>query len=605
MDQLDLLDEHPHQRGPVAEERGQRVHLVERLELRLVEREEALPRHERPSRVVPALVVQLRQRRQELALREAVGLRDRRLVGGGQIVPPVRDRGQAIELAARLAVLRIEDPCLADRVERAAPIAAALLPEPRVLAQNDDPLRELRGELQALLVDGDEVTPVVGPLVDRAEDVDHARLVPGQLEQLLERGHGLRAGPVADHRRELHHGLQLVDPGLRLAEAPDQQLRELHAQARLVLRERALLGASARQVRQIAPALAARVEAGERLEGVLIPFVDVERGAVGLDRPCVVRELRLLQESDRMKGAEAQLGVALVLERVPIELDPVGGPARLAEQAVDGLEAPVLRLGLEGVGATVEVEGAVDVLLRLEELARALREPRSGRLVRRDLLELACIDVGQASLGVGDPRQPLELAPCPLVGRVFREEKRGRLEGGAVVLRLLFVQLREPSQEQAALVGILTHVEPGLERGHHAPPVEARQVHRLEHLGGSRRVLALPHQRLEGRHRLRVPRVDGQRRGVLVEGAVDLPGSLLEDGRERVVQRGAALVGRARRGDLPLVEGDQIRAIAPPARRGARGRRWPWRRAPSRGSARRPRWPRGCLRASRRRAAPA
>jgi len=50
-------------------------------------------------------------------------------------------------------------------------------------------------------------------------------------------------------------------------------------------------------------------------------------------------------------------------------------------------------------------------------------------------------------------------------------------------------------------------------------------------------VLALPHQDLEGRDRVRVLRIDGERRGVLVERAIDLAGALLEHRREGVVQR--------------------------------------------------------------------
>ena len=41
-------------------------------------------------------------------------------------------------------------------------------------------------------VDLHEVPPVVGALVDGAQDVDDARLVLGRMEQLLQRAHGLR-----------------------------------------------------------------------------------------------------------------------------------------------------------------------------------------------------------------------------------------------------------------------------------------------------------------------------------------------------------------------------------------------------------------------------
>ncbi len=151
---------------------------------------------ERAPRIVPPLVVELGERRQELALRQPVGLRDRRLVGAARS-SHARRRRQAIELRPRVAVFRIERSMPggsrrtpdADR-RRASPRA------PRSRAESPTRSRDLGREREALLVDGHEVAPVVRALVDRAQDVDDARLVPRQVKELLERRDRLRAGPV-------------------------------------------------------------------------------------------------------------------------------------------------------------------------------------------------------------------------------------------------------------------------------------------------------------------------------------------------------------------------------------------------------------------------
>ena len=192
--------------------------------------------------------------------------------------------------------------------------------------------------------------------------------------------------------------------------------------------------------------------------------------------------------------------------------------------------------------------------MHLEELAvrwarRAVAGSSDG-----DLLELAREDLRETRLGVRDAREALELAPRALVGRILGEELRGRLERGGVVLLLLLVHLREAPQELTPLVGILARVEARLERRHHAAPVEAREVHRLEHLRCARAVLAPGHEGLERGHRVRVLRIDLESRRVLVEGAVDLVHPSLEHVAERVMERGLALVRRAGRSDLPLVE---------------------------------------------------
>jgi len=384
--QLGLAREDAHQRGPVAEQRRQRVHLLERLQLGLVQGKEAVPRVERASRIVASLVVELRQRRQELALGEALGLGDGGLVGAGQVVPAPRGAGQAIELLARVAVVGVQRPGRAHGVEGPVAIGAARLPELRGLAQDAHALAVVRRQPQALPVELHHVPPVVGPLVDGAQDVDDARLVLRRMQKLLQRAHRLRPRPRRARRREIDHRLQLVDARLGLGQRMQEEHGQIDAKARLVLRQGRLLGASPRHVGQIAPALGASVEAGQRLQRVRVLVVHLEGRAVRLDGRRVVVKLGLFDERDGVQRGEPLAGVERVIEGVAEELHPVPRPPGLAQQPVDGLEGAVLGLGIEGVRAPVKGQRAVDVLVLLEELAGALRQARRGRFVGGDLL---------------------------------------------------------------------------------------------------------------------------------------------------------------------------------------------------------------------------
>ncbi len=322
-----------------------------------------------------------------------------------------------------------------------------------------------------------------------------------------------------------------------------------------------------------------------------IGLVDVERLLIGLDRRVVVAELGLFEQSHRVERGQAQRRVVAIFERFAVERDAVLRLLRLAQKSVDRLEhAPAVLVGGERVGAAVELERAVALLLAFVELARATREARRRRLVGRHLVELAsrrCPRDAPRRWPRGPSRSSSD--HVVLVGDVLGEELRGRLECCVVVLLLLFVQLRETAQELPALVRVLAHREPRVERLHHATPIELREIDPLEHFGGAPRVRRVLHQRLEGRNGRSVVSVELESRLVLPKRALVVALMGARDLAERVMQRGFLLLTRAG-SDLALVQRDEIVPPLRRPRRDARAPRWRRARAPGRGRARRSRW---------------
>jgi hypothetical protein len=556
-DELRLPQEDAHERSPIAQERGQRVHLLERLQIRFIERKQTFPCIEGASRIVSASIVQLRERRQELALRPTVGPGNRRFVRRGKVVPAAGRRADPVEVLARIAVFGVERPRFPDGVECFAQVLAARFPERRVLAPDRDAFAVVRRNGQALLVERDQPPPIVRAFVDRAQDVDGTRLELLRLQERLELADRFRAWAPTLGSIEVDDRLQLVEPRGGFAQLVNQQLRERRAEARLVFRKCALLRPPAGELGQIMPSRAALVESRQRVEDGRISIVDFERGAIRLDCRGVVVELRLLDARDRLEGEEPVLRIVLVVERVAIELDAFRGAIGIPQQAVDRREAGFV-LGLESVRPPVEDEGSIDVLLGLEELAGAPGELRGRRFVGGDLFELGGVGLREAPLRVRDAGEALELRPGRLVGGLLAEQLRGRLERRTVVFLLLLVELRQPPQELLALVGLLAHREARLQRRHDAAPVQPRHVDRLEHRRRASGVLALGHEPLERGDCLGMLRIDRECGRVLVEGTLEFVRSILEHLPEGVVQRRLSFVGYPRCAYLALVERDQV-----------------------------------------------
>ena len=82
-EELGLLHEDANQHVPVGQQRRERVHLLERRDVRLVLLEEAVPRLERAARIVAPPIVHAREAREELALADPLGLGDSLFVGVG------------------------------------------------------------------------------------------------------------------------------------------------------------------------------------------------------------------------------------------------------------------------------------------------------------------------------------------------------------------------------------------------------------------------------------------------------------------------------------------------------------------------------------------
>ena len=395
-----------------------------------------------------------------------------------RIVPTTGRRRETIELAAGLAVVRVQHERVANRFERTVLIAPALLPEPGALAQDTDTVRGVRRQGEPLGVDRHELSPVIGPLVERPEYLDDARLVLLDHHERLERLDRFAGGRarLLLVRREIDHRLVLVDGRVDLAQLPFQQAGELQTELGLFLGQGALLRPLPGQLREVTPAPPPLVEPGDGLERLHLGVVDIESRAVRVDRAIVVLKLGLLDLGDDVQRRDPLRRIAGVVERLTVERDAICRPIGLTQQLVDGLERSLALLRGEGVRAPVEVESSLDVLLLLEQLAGPLRELRCGGLVCLHLLELAGIDLREPPTGVRHAREALELHPGRLVGDVLGEELRDGLQRRQVVLFLLLVQLREAAQQRPPAIRILAGRETRLERDHDLSPLGTREV---------------------------------------------------------------------------------------------------------------------------------
>src|SRR5262249_36534133 len=105
-------------------------------------------------------------------------------------------------------------------------VVAALFPELGVLAQDGDLVAAILRQLEALVVQRNEVTPVVRALVERTKNLDDARLVLGLGAERFQIAHG---GCLIRYRA--YDELVLVDGGGRILELFAIEARE--AQAKL------------------------------------------------------------------------------------------------------------------------------------------------------------------------------------------------------------------------------------------------------------------------------------------------------------------------------------------------------------------------------------
>ena len=457
---------------------------------------------------------------------------------------------------------------------------AALLPELRGLAQDRRRVSPASvASARRSVVHRDELPPVVRLLVDRPQDLDDARLV------LRRAGGAPRARSTASRARrprrrrsEIDHRLVLVDGRPWLAQLCSRSRR---APGGTSPRPPGSALCSARrrsQVGEVAPALPTRVQAREGLEGVRVRLVDVERRAVRLDRRVVVAELRLFEERDRVERRRGAPSGSL-RSRAP----PGRASTRSPAGSTPGAGGRWPRTTRRSPPGRTRGPGGRTASARSTSFCASKSSPVrfASRAVAgsSDVIfssSAAKISARRASAFATRASRSSSAQVASSVD-VLGEELRRRLERGAVVLLLLLVQLRQAPQELPPLVGVLARREARLERRHHAPPVEARQVHRLEHLRGARRVLALAHERLERGDRLagasrrwRAPPRTRRRRGrpPARRFSRTSPSAWCS-------ARLARSLDVARRRDLPLVERDEVVPALGAARRGARATRSP------------------------------
>ena len=233
---------------------------------------------------------------------------------------------------------------------------------------------------------------------------------------------------------------------------------------------------------------------------------------------------------------------------------------------IESIESNSERLSArESERTPVELQRAVRLGERVEQLSGAARELRAIGVVGVDRPELGRVDLGQAVFGARDLGQPFELVHGRLVRDVLVEQTSDRLERGAVVLLLLFVQLGQPREQFASLFRARCVLEPSADRVHHPRVVGAREVHRLQQRRSVRALLELgrlDQEPLELADRAGMLAIALQRLFQLVEGERDVALVARGNAPDADVQVG----GRAQPGvELALIERDQI-GPAPRAR---------------------------------------
>ena len=141
--------------------------------------------------------------------------------------------------------------------------------------------------------------------------------------------------------------------------------------------------------------------------------------------------------------AVRSFGRRTVVESGSVEVDALLGAPFLDEKSVDRFEQRN-RFGLELVRAAQEMERAFGVAERGEKLARAASQSRRRSILAGDAVELCRVDLGEAGFAARHFGQAFEARPGGLLGDVFVQELGDRLQGAAVVFRLLFLEIGQP-----------------------------------------------------------------------------------------------------------------------------------------------------------------
>ena len=183
--------------------------------------------------------------------------------------------------------------------------------------------------------------------------------------------------------------------------------------------------------------------------------------------------------------------------------------------------------------------------------------------------EVALVDLGQARPVVEDAGQARQLIARRAIRRLLAEDLGVPGEGALEILELLLVEPRDPLDQHQARAVIVGRLEADLVDAHQRRPVVARDVDRLEHLGGGDALVVVVEVLLERADGAGVRRIAAERGAIVLDGAVGVGELLVVERRQAEAQRHRLVdvvaeaeppleqlgqLGVAVRGDVALLE---------------------------------------------------
>ena len=236
-----------------------------------------------------------------------------------QLLPPVEDAGQPVELALGQLAARILAQGPGVGRERGLGGVAADLVQLGDLVEQLDLADRIERVLDHDLVDADLLLPVAGRLVDRLEDAGDRQLLVRGGEQALERADRVVVGgiEIEDLAVGLDRGRDLGEVGLAQPGEADQEVDPLA----VVLDQDQL---AAEVVAEVAPLLALDVEAVEGAQGRQVVGVVAEDLVVGADRLLGVAQHLLVDRGDLEQDAHPLVGIVGDVGLAPVDLEQLG-----------------------------------------------------------------------------------------------------------------------------------------------------------------------------------------------------------------------------------------------------------------------------------------
>ena len=537
-------------------ERRQRVGVVGR------DLEHLPPRRDRRAVIAALGLVDLGQPGQ----REVLGRRVHRRRGAGgqrlaQRVPRPHPRAQRGELIEDVVAGRLDPPGPGQRRERHAEVAAAALVDRRDLHQRRDLIARVGLERQLGVEHHHQLLPPVAVPVDRLEHAERALAARLADRQPLERRQR------ALRRLGGQDLLVLIERAVEVAGVLLEHLGQRQPAGDLVGLAGRALDPIAEQVGEVVPALEAAVQPLERVGRALV--VEPGRQAVGqIDHraPRVDRARQIdqaLLEHRRLARVQIAAQGVVAADRDHVVVDP--------DQRRPLLVPPEQRLGPRQQRQPIVVDrrgrrqrAPVGRAARPGGVEAAVVDRRGGdrqlaqvRRVAGVVVEDALVGGGQAGPVAAHRRQPVQLVADVRIARVLGQLPRVPAERAVEILELLLVEPRDAADQIDPRVGLALAVELHLVQPGQRGPVVARDVDRLEHLGGGGPPVGVAEQPLERGDRAGVAGVAAQRRGVALDRGGDVAQLLLVQAAQLDPQRDR-LVERLDEAEPALVQIDQV-----------------------------------------------